>query len=114
MSEIVPATPPTNPAASVISSTEISVTWGIVNPIDQNGIITTYEVFYQPQETFGGAIGPLVEVVTVPTQSVVLTQLEEYVVYSIGIRAFTAAGPSGYTTALQLRTQEDGEDCAYY
>ena len=111
---IVPASPPTNAGTTAISSTEISVTWDIVNPIDQNGIITMYEVLYQPQETFGGAIGPLVETVTAPTQSIILTQLQEYVVYDISIRAFTSAGPSGYTTSLQPRTQEDGENnCDY-
>ena len=108
---IVPASPPTNAMINVISSTEILVTWDIVTPINQNGIITMYEVLYQPQETFGGAISPLVEMVVAPTLSVTLTLLQEYVVYSISIRAFTQAGPSGYTTALQARTPLDGNDC---
>ena len=31
----------------------------MVPPIDQNGIITMYEVLYEPLETFSDAIGPL-------------------------------------------------------
>ena len=110
---IVPASPPTNAMTNVTSSTEVLVIWDIVTPINQNGIITMYEVLYQPQETFGGAVGPLVEMVVAPTLSVTLTQLQEYVVYSVSIRAFTQAGPSGYTAALQARTLQDGNDCMH-
>ena len=93
------------------------MTWGIVPPIDQNGVITMYEVLYEPLETFGGAISPMTEMITPPTMSVSLTQLEEYVVYRISIRAFTQAGAGGYTAAIQTRTSEDGKeqtDFQYY
>ena len=43
-----PATPPQNVQANAASSTEILVTWEEVLPIDQNGIITNYEVQYEP------------------------------------------------------------------
>ena len=96
---------------SVVSPSEILVTWDNVPPIDQNGIITEYEVYYQPLETFGGSIGPMVEAVMPPniSESVILAQLEEYVFYNISIRAFTEVGPSDYTTALLERTPEDGK-----
>ena len=94
---------------SVVSPSEILVTWDIVPPIDQNGIITQYEVYYQPLETFGGAIGPMVEAIVPPNISVILAQLEEYVFYNISVRAFTEVGPSDYTTALLERTLEDGK-----
>ena len=94
---------------SVVSPSEILVTWDIVPPIDQNGLITQYEVYYQPLETFGGAIGPMVEAIVPPNISVILAQLEEYVFYNISVRAFTEVGPSDYTTALLERTPEDGK-----
>ena len=94
---------------SVVSPSEILVTWDIVPPIDQNGIITQYEVYYQPLETFGGAIGPMVESIVPPNISVILAQLEEYVFYNISVRAFTEVGPSDYTAALLERTPEDGK-----
>ena len=94
---------------SVVSPSEILVTWDVVPPIDQNGIITQYEVYYQPLETFGGAIGPMVEAIMPPNISVILAQLEEYVFYNISIRAFTEVGPSDYTAALLERTPEDGK-----
>ena len=99
---------------SVVSPSEILVTWDPVPPIDQNGIITMYEVYYQPLETFGGAIGPVVEDVVPPNISVILAQLEEYVFYNISIRAFTEVGPSDYTTALLVRTPEDGKYLVFY
>ena len=94
----------------VQSPTEISVTWDSIPPIDQNGIITEYEVLYTPLETFGGAIGPVMVVVVPPDTSVMLTGLEEYVSYSIRVRVFNDAGSTDYTTAQILRTQEDGKN----
>ena len=73
--------------ATVVSSTEIMVTWDIVHEIDQNGVITMYEVLYVPLETFGGAIGPLS--VNVIEQRATLTDLQEYVNYTISVRAYT-------------------------
>ncbi len=52
----VPARPPDNVTASANSSTTIIVSWDIVPPIHQNGIITLYGIHYQPLETFNGAI----------------------------------------------------------
>ena len=92
------------------SSESINVAWEeVIPPIDRNGIITMYEVLYQPLETFGGAIGPMTEVVNAPSTLVILTELEEYVLYNVSVRAYTEAGPSDYTTAVMERTNEDGK-----
>ena len=107
---IVPASAPRQTTETSLSPTEIIVTWYIVPPIDQNGVITMYEVLYQPLETFGGAIGPSAEIVMAPVMSALLTQLEEYVLYNISVRAFTASGPGVYATTAQQRTLEYGED----
>ena len=49
----VPSGAPTINQAMVISPTEVEVSWFEVDPIHQNGIITVYEVDYQPLTDFG-------------------------------------------------------------
>ena len=81
--------------------------WEEVVPIDQNGVITMYQVLYQPLETFGGVIGPLTVNVTELTAD--LTDLEEYVNYTISVRAYTSAGEGPYSDGEIELTDEDGE-----
>ena len=83
--------------------------WDEVLPIDQNGIITMYEVMYTPLEDFGGIIGTDLVNVTFPYSSVVLTDLEEFVFYSIIVRAYTKCGPGNYSSPLVIITDEDGK-----
>ena len=92
---------------TVVSSIEIMVTWDIVLPIDQNGVITMYEVLYQPQETFNGAIGHLTVNVSAPEMSVVLMDLQEYVNYTISVRAYTSVGEGPYSEGIIELTNED-------
>ena len=93
----------------MVSSTEINVTWDIVLPIDQNGVITMYEVLYQPQETFNGAIGDLTANVSAQEMSVVLMNLEEAVSYIISVRAYTSVGEGSYSEGIIELTNEDGK-----
>ena len=102
-----PATPPTNVMAMAISPRNITVMWEEVVPIDQNGVITMYQVLYQPLETFGGAIGPLTVNVTELTAD--LTDLEEYVNYTISVRAYTSAGEGPYSDGVIELTYEDSK-----
>ena len=81
--------------------------WEEVVPIDQNGVIIMYQVVYQPMETFGGAIGPLTVNVTQLTAD--LTDLEEYVNYTISVRAYTSAGEGPYSDGVTVITLEDGK-----
>ena len=90
--------------ATVVSSTEIMVTWDMVPPIDQNGVITMYQVLYQPLETFGGAIGP--ETVNVTKLMATLTGLQEYVNYTISVRAYTSVGAGPYSNDTTVLTLE--------
>ena len=92
--------------ATVVSSTEIMVTWDIVLPIDQNGVITMYEVLYQPQETFNDEIEEMTVNVTKLTEN--LTGLEEYVNYTISVRAYTSVGEGPYSEVIIKLTDEDG------
>ena len=93
-----------------MSSTEIEVSWEEVSAIDQNGVITMYEIQFVPLETFGGQITS--DTVNTSNGSVlmmVLTGLEEYVEYNISVRAYTSAGPGPYCIGVVERTDTDGE-----
>ena len=104
----VPASPPANINAVTVSSTAIQVSWNEVPAIDQNGIITQYEVEYN-QSTFSGATMYSTTTVDSSTLTVVLTGLEEYVEYSIRVRAYTSVGAGPYSDVVIERTQEDGK-----
>ena len=94
--------------ATAISSTEIMITWDIVLPIDQNGVITMYEVLSQPQETFKGTIGDLTVNVSAPEMPVVLMNLTENANFTISVRAYTSKGEGPYSEAIVEMTKEDG------
>ena len=93
--------------ASNISSTAIRVTWEEVPAIDQNGIITQYEVEYN-QTTFSGAAMYSTTTVDSSTFMVDLTGLEEYVEYSIRVRAYTSVGAGPYSDVVMETTCQDG------
>ena len=92
--------------AAVLSSTEIQVNWTEVLEIDQNGIIAKYEVMYEPLMNFSGQITTLT--VNTTNLSITLMDLEEYVEYSISVRAYTRVGPGLYSVGIVRRTLEDG------
>ena len=104
-----PSSPPSNVIATAVSPTSIMVTWDMVPPIDQNGVITMYEVLHEPLETFNGAIMSSTTTVGGMTLTAVLDGLEEYVNYYISIRAYTSAGEGPYSDGVIERTNEDGE-----
>ena len=105
LSAIVPASPPSNVTTAALSSTSIQVNWDEVPAIDQNGIITQYEVEYN-QSTFDSV--PTIQNMTVNSTMAVLTGLQEYVEYSIRVRAYTSEGPGPYSDDEIQRTEEDG------
>ena len=92
--------------AIAISSTEIMVTWEEVLPIDQNGIITIYEVQYVPLQ-FMESLSTLIIIIT--DMAVSLTNLQEYVEYSISVRVYTSIGFGPFSTEITERTFEDGK-----
>ena len=101
-----PSSPPTNVSVVDITSTSITVTWEPVPPIDQNGIITQYEVEYN-QSSFDINTTQTVRVDSSSTM-VQLTALHEYVNYSIQVRAYTEVGDGPYSDDIYERTLEDG------
>ena len=108
LSHLAPSSPPANVSA-VTNSTTIMVSWDEVPPLDQNGVITVYEVMYTPLETFNGMIGSDVRNVSSSNLSVVLEELEEFVNYTVVVRAFTRIGASNFSTFIVVQTLEDGK-----
>ena len=106
---IAPDAPPTNVQVHSFSSTEIIVTWNSVPPINQNGIITMYEVLYQPLETFSEYIQTR-NVSGTDQMAVILMDLEEFFDYNISVRAFTSAGVGPYSDEVTATTFEDGKN----
>ena len=90
-----------------ISSTAIKVSWNPVTAIDQNGVITRYEVEYN-QTTFSEVSMYNTTTVDSTTLMVDLTGLEEDVEYSIRVRAYTSVGAGPYSDVVMETTQEDG------
>ena len=94
-----------NVTANSTGSTEILATWSEVPAIDQNGVITAYEVEYN-QTTFDMDVN---QTVRANSTSALLTSLHEYVNYTVRVRAYTEVGAGPYSTAVTERTQEDSE-----
>ena len=106
-----PAEAPQNVSAMALTSTEILVTWEEVPAIDENGVITMYEVEFVPLETFDGQIATNSVNISDPSQlNTNLTDLEEYVEYNISVRAYTSEGPGPYSVGMVERTLEDGKE----
>ena len=102
---IVPSSSPQNVKISVNSSTEILVTWEEIPEMDQNEIIITYEVLYEPLQTFDGQLEP--QTVNTIELFTYLTTLQEFVSYNISVRAYTSAGPGPYSDEIFAMTLED-------
>ena len=106
-----PGSAPENVVALIESSTETKVSWEEVSAIDQNGVIIMYEIQFEPLEIFGGQItSDTLRVSNGSILVVVLTGLEEYLHYTISVRAFTSAGPGPYSNGVVERTDTEGID----
>ena len=105
---LVPNAPPDNVQAITSSSTAILVTWEQVPEIDRNGIITQYEVEFN-QNTFNEISLSNLTTTNGLQLMVELEGLEEFVEYSVRVRAYTSVGPGPFSVAVMNRTLEDGE-----
>ena len=109
----VPAEPPRNVSATALSSTEIEVSWEEVPYCDRNGMIT-YEIRYEPLETFEELIYTNTTNIYTAMLNITLTGLEEYVEYDITVRAYTSEGPGPYSDPpVTERTLENGKKFPY-
>ena len=89
------------------SSTAILVTWEPVPEIDRNGIIAQYEVEFN-QSTFNQISTGDLTTTNASQLMVELEGLEEYVEYSVRVRAYTSVGPGPFSVAVINTTLEDG------
>ena len=80
------------------------MTWEHVPSIE--GIITQYEVEFN-QTTFDEVSMSNVTTVNSSTFQVDLSALEEYVEYSIRVRAYASVGPGPYSDAIYEITFQD-------
>ena len=62
----------------------------------------------EPMETFDGMIMGQ-QFINSTGFSVNLTNLQEFVNYSISVRAYTVVGPGNYSNAIDRMTLEDGK-----
>ncbi len=92
---------------TVLSSADILVNWTEVSELDQNGLIITYEVMYDPLMTFNGMLNRIT--VNTTNLSITLNNLQEYVEYNISVRAYTNVGPGPYSLEIVNRTLQNGE-----
>ncbi len=107
LSHPVPNSPPENVSIMVLTSSRIMVSWDAIPPEDRNGIITMYEVLYQPLETFDDAI--MTQTMNVTERSAHITDLEEFVDYNISVRAYTSEGAGPYSEEMTVMTPEDSK-----
>ena len=81
------------------------MTWDEIPGLDRNGIITDYEVQIEPLDFLAEL---RVNLLTTTNLSILVTDLEEYISYSIEVRAYTSVEPGPYSNPVTERTLEDG------
>lgn len=99
----VPGSPPVNIEVATLTSNQLQVTWDVVPAIHQNGPITFYQILYSPNNTFNGQLAAENDLNTSNT-SILLSSLEEFVVYEVSVRAYTDVGPGNYSNPVTQRT----------
>ena len=91
---VVPGRPPQNVTVTVLSSTEFELNWIEIPEIDQNGIITQYEVMYTQLMTFNTST------IFTTDLSITVSDLEEFAEYSLLVRAYTSVGPGPFSVGV--------------
>ena len=85
------------------------MSWREVPAIDRNGIITQYDVMYEPLETFGKQLTTNINIINASLFEFILEDLEEYVLHNITVRAYTVIGEGPYSSIITIRTLEDSK-----
>lgn len=80
--------------------------WEEVEPINQNGIQTQYEIRFEPNTTSFGVQGG--SVLSTIAGQYIITGLEEFVEYIVFVRSYTSAGPGPYSDNITVITLQDG------
>lgn len=98
-----------------LSSTTIEVTWAEVPPSDRNGLIILYEIQYEPLGEPGSTPGQPARRTTNTTElSVLLTDLNPFMTYTISVRAYTGVGHGPYSDVMFETTEQDGKQTLLY
>jgi hypothetical protein len=84
----------------------MNVSWSVVPSINQNGIVTTYQITYAPLESYHDQTPQLTNTSQL---SIDLRDLDEFANYTIQVLAYTAVGPGPSSDQLYVRTDEAGE-----
>ena len=96
---------PENVTGQSSSSTSILVMWGEVPAVEQNGIITGYNITYHSQtENNNGSVS-----VGANGRETILTNLSEYVNYSIAVSASTVKGAGPASKPIVVTTDQDSK-----
>ena len=104
LSFTVPSGPPTNVAATSLSSTAIKLSWMPPPLHTHNGIIREYTIHYYVSETRENVVKQSPDNYT----STVITDLHPFYTYSFQVAAVTIdAGP--LSTEVTIKTQESGK-----
>ena len=106
--DAVPASPPQNVTATLLSSTQILVMWNEVPEIHQNGLIIMFEILYEPLITFGILVAGK-NTTSYNSLSIILAGLQENLEYNISVRAYTVVGPGPYSVEITVVTDKDGK-----
>ena len=92
-----------------VNATSIRVKWGNVPSVDQNGVIVGFKVFWKAVS--GGFLDKTTKKQVIrdpPLRELYLFGLEEHVVYSISVLAFTNVGDGPNGTVFE-KTHEAGK-----
>ena len=103
---VVPSTPPVNLTVFALNSTAIQAEWNAPELIDQNGVLTNYQVRYN------GSVLDTTERtlnLNIDMMSVILTGLLPNTYYCVIIRVENRAGLSEFSSPNCTRTQEAGK-----
>ena len=116
-----PSGPPTTITAQNTSSSSIQVTWNLPIPMDRNGVITQFSLYYSriPGQFNEATLPMSCSTPTVNGCQILLTRsgpgpysinvqfLEKYIRYSFRVTAFTAVGEGAISSAVEAFTDED-------
>ena len=98
----VPSAPPSSLDVCVVNSSTITVEWGEVPCIHQNGVITGYSVRYQ---VVGGPnTGTMVNITGGSISKTTISNLDSSTNYSIQVAAKSSAGTGEYSSSVFVET----------
>ncbi len=85
------------------------VTWDEVPPIEQNGVISEYEVEVNQTTFLQIAVSALYSI-SGADRKLIVSALEENVEYTVRVRAVTGGGNGPYSPGASNTTSQDGEN----